>query len=104
MSSAVSTTAGFEEMGTGAHRRTKRQLGGILNTVLGSVGSLVGTGTGLANQGTGLFGLEGDEGIGGVISGTLNLVTVGADVFTGILSTFLGNGDLFSGLIPFFGN
>ncbi|XP_022667680.1 uncharacterized protein LOC111253062 isoform X2 [Varroa destructor] len=42
-------------------------------------------------------------GIGGVIGGTLNLLSVGTDIVTGVASHIIGGGDLFGGLIPVLG-
>ncbi|XP_028966928.1 uncharacterized protein LOC114828149 [Galendromus occidentalis] len=44
-----------------------------------------------------------DGGIGGVIGGALNLLTVGADIVTGVASHVIGGGDLLGGLIPVLG-
>ncbi|KAL3182023.1 hypothetical protein MRX96_035482 [Rhipicephalus microplus] len=82
--------------------RHKRQLGGLLSSVLDGVRNLVNTGTSIAGFGTGMLNLGGDEGIGGVVSGLLNLLSIGSEIFTGILGTVL-NGDLLGGLLPFFG-
>ncbi|XP_075748461.1 uncharacterized protein LOC142814196 [Rhipicephalus microplus] len=82
--------------------RHKRQLGGLFSSVLDGVRNLVNTGTSIAGFGTGMLNLGGDEGIGGVVSGLLNLLSIGSEIFTGILGTVL-NGDLLGGLLPFFG-
>ncbi|XP_037515656.1 uncharacterized protein LOC119392771 [Rhipicephalus sanguineus] len=82
--------------------RHKRQLNGLFSSVLDGVKNLVNTGTSIAGLGTGMLNLGGDEGIGGVVSGMLNLLSIGSEIFTGILGTLL-NGDLLGGLLPFFG-
>ncbi|KAL1423021.1 hypothetical protein MTO96_021413 [Rhipicephalus appendiculatus] len=82
--------------------RHKRQLSGLFSSVLDGVKNLVNTGTSIAGLGTGMLNLGGDEGIGGVVSGMLNLLSIGSEIFTGILGTLL-NGDLLGGLLPFFG-
>ncbi|XP_077538314.1 uncharacterized protein LOC144150829 [Haemaphysalis longicornis] len=82
--------------------RHKRQLNGIFTAVLDGVKNLVNTGTSVAGLGTGFLNLGGNEGIGGIVSGMLNLVSIGAEIFTGILGTVL-NGDLLGGLLPFLG-
>ncbi|XP_077485122.1 uncharacterized protein LOC144095209 [Amblyomma americanum] len=97
--------AGSRPLGTHVSERNhrhKRQLGGIFNTVLDGVKSIVNTGTSVAGLGTGLLNIGGDEGIGGVVSGLLNLLSIGSEIFTGILGTVL-NGDLLGGLLPFIG-
>ncbi|XP_075548398.1 uncharacterized protein LOC142582495 isoform X1 [Dermacentor variabilis] len=84
------------------NHRHKRQLNGLFTSILDGVKNLVNTGTSIAGLGTGMLNLGGDEGIGGVVSGMLNLLSIGSEIFTGILGTLL-NGDLLGGLLPFVG-
>ncbi|XP_037572548.1 uncharacterized protein LOC119455182 [Dermacentor silvarum] len=84
------------------NHRQKRQLNGLFSGLLDGVKNLVSTGTSIAGLGTGMLNLGGDEGIGGVVSGMLNLLSIGSEIFTGILGNLL-NGDLLGGLLPFVG-